>query len=86
MVSDQIQTSYLRGKSEFSHQNHPHHYQTCSFPVGGEGPGKESEEMVERLPLIKVILLISFLVPFLNSITLLSLLMYLFLLLLLYLF
>ena len=86
MVSDQIQTSYLRGKSEFYHQNHPHHYQACLFPVGGEGPGKESEEMVERLPLIKVMLLISFLVPFLNSITLLSLLMYLFLFLLLYLF
>ena len=58
MVSDQIQTSYLRGISEFHHQNHPHHYQTCSFPVGGEGPGKESEEVVERLPLIKVMLLI----------------------------
>ena len=58
MVSDQIQTSYIRGKSEFYHQNHPHHYQTCSFPVGGEGPGKESEEVVERLPLIKVMLLI----------------------------
>ena len=54
MVSDQIQTSYLRGKSKFYHQNH----QTCSFPVGGEGPGKESEEVVERLPLIKVMLLI----------------------------
>ena len=86
MVSDQIQTSYLRGKSKFYHQNHPHHHQTCSFPVGGEGPGKESEEMVERLPLIKVMLLISFLVPFVNSIALLSLLMYLFLFLFLYLF
>ena len=79
MVSDQIQTSYLRGKSEFYHQNHPHHYQACLFPVGGEGPGKESEEVVERLPLIKVMLLISFLVPFVNSIAL-SLLMNLLLL------
>ena len=58
MVSDQIQTSYLRGKSKFYHQNHHPNNQTCSFPVGGEGPGKESEEVVERLPLIKVMLLI----------------------------